>query len=506
LRLLVTETLDPDGAMASWASPDLAALGHEVLALPSQELAPMLGPGGLAALVEAIAEQWRPDVVLLCPPYDHVGRDTLERLASLGARTVAFAFDEPLFSGAQTERFGARCAFSHIFVTAPREAKALGAMGAPASYLRWAASRAAFSPGSAPEVSSKVVLVGRPYARRVALLASLAREGLPVAVFGHGWSRFGGELSGVEIGGPLSGPEMHTVLASAGAVITTGDWEDEPIAMVKYRLLEAAFCGARQVAQASPDLRSYFTADEVPDYRDATDLVSTLRAILADPDAATRRAERARARAISEHTWTSRWVELSAALALPDLPARPRAVPASYVAGLAMLAHDAERRGADRLARAAFERWASLKDDATAEAGLARLALRAGDHANVAHHAARARAIRTRHPHASDGLHATLPAGGGLGLVGFLDPRAEYLALELAALIETDPETARQRVSEAAHTPTTLVAAATVLVPTEQGAEVWRALFELALALAPGHAHAGRWRDYLGSAAGVDVG
>jgi hypothetical protein len=51
VRIAITETLDPDGALARWASPDLMAMGHHVVPLPTQELAPVLGAHGLSAWI-----------------------------------------------------------------------------------------------------------------------------------------------------------------------------------------------------------------------------------------------------------------------------------------------------------------------------------------------------------------------------------------------------------------------------------------------------------------------
>ncbi len=505
----MTETLDPDGAMASWATPGLAEAGHEALPLPTQELVPLLGADGLGALILAVAREWRPDLVLLCPPYDHVGRRTLHGLHALGVRPVAFAFDEPLFSDARYAVEPANWAdYAHVFVAAPEVAERLCRKGVRASWLRWASSLAAFGTAAAGDgLRDRVLLVGRPYARRVELLAELSRRGLPLRVHGHGWWAHADVLRGVELGGPLSGLAMHEALRTAGAVITTGDWEDQPVAMVKYRLLEAAFSGARQVAQFSPDLRAYFSAEEVPHYESAEDLAHTLADILEHPKAASERAARAHRRALAEHTWQTRFVELLSALGVSATREQPSSPPSAYLVGLSLIAHDAERRGALALAREAFRRWAALTDDPTPEAGLARIALAEADTGRLTFHAAQALAKHARDPRNADGLYATLPTqvGTGLGAVGYLDPRPEYLALELSARIALDPVDAIAFMTSLLPKPDLIVATAAILVPTPSPdeARAWRCLFEWALAASPiAHAHlqrdhAARWRSHL---------
>lgn len=520
MRLLVTETLDPDGAMHRWCTPDLVALGHEALALPTQELAPLLGPDGLAAWILAVAEHFRPDLVLLCPPYDHVSRATLATLEDLGAQTVAYCFDEPLFPvGAR--RAAALTAYHSRFATAPDKVLALPG---PTGWLRWAASpdafaeRAALHPSWMDALRNAVVLVGRPYQRRLELVAALAEHNVPVVVFGHGWvhgAGQGGDLASgnPRFGPPLTGPEMHAVLAAAGLVLTTGDWEGLALPMVKYRLLEAALCGAPQVVQRSPDLASYFEEGlEVAGYESFDELAEVCRRLLADPTHAKAMAERARTRALREHSWRTRFGELlaqldpprstSTSISTPTSPARSN-IPPAYLAGLALIAHDAERRGATRLAHAAFALWERLAPNPTACAGLARL----GSGEPFARQALQ---HLEADPRATSGLYARLPTsvGTGLGQIGFLDPSPELLAMRLAALLD-DPDAKALNEADALIAalraqPELLVATAALLVPDGEGecATRWRALFAAALdAHTTTHdfdEHRPRWREAAG--------
>lgn len=497
MRIIVAETLDPDGALARWASPDLAALGHEVLPLPTQEVAPFLGARGLGAWIEACVESFRPALVIVCPPYDHVGAATWDRCRALGAKVVGFAMDEPLFAAARARpaivgRYEAAVrSYDRYYVTAPDAAAALAARGLPARWLRWAlsattvdeASEASAAAAALPDVRGHAVIVGRAYARRVALAAALA-EVVPVALFGHGWPRVVGRA---RVHGPLTGPDMRTVLAAAGVLVTTGDWEDQAIPMVKARLLEAAFAGAVQVAQRSPDLDAYFPEDEVARFDGwprIDDLAAACAARLADPIAARAAAGRAHARALREHTWSVRFAEMADDLGLPANGAADRIAPmrpAAWRAVIAAAAADAERRGAERLAAALWSEVGDAMGEARVLAGFdpGRAVMRAGD------------ALRDAEPRATVGLYARVPTPApALGHVGLLDPGPELEAIRIGAMLARDDVAAAlAAIEDLASTGDfdRLVATAALLEDDGEPAHavVWRTLFAAALAATP---------------------
>ena len=309
----------------------------------------------------------------------------------------------------------------------------------------------------------------------MALVRELAAA-VPVMVFGHGWGDH--DLGQATRHGPLTGEAMHAVLGAAGVVVTTGDWEDQAIAMVKVRLLEAAFAKAVQVTQQSADLDAYFCAAEVPRFADSATLIAHCRDALADPVAARARADAAYQRAQHDHTWRVRFGELD----LVTHDSAPRQPPAAWRAGLCAAAADAERRGASRLAATLYEAAGDLM-------GVARTRL-AQDPVAAARAAAQALAQRHVDPSTAVGLYARLPTPSpALGHLGFLDPTPELDAIELSALLASGDIAAATRKIEAlrAGDPDRLVATATVLarddVPSHQ--PLWDALFAAALAANP---------------------
>jgi len=524
-RALVSETLDPDGAMCRCMTPDLAQLGWTAWPLPTQEVVPHLGADGHRALLIAMAEHLRPHVVTLHPPYDYLDDETTAALRGLGARVVALAFDDAIF-GPMRQRAGRSEAWSRALArrwdlyaaTDPAVVEGLAPAGdaaAPARHLRFAASPEPFAERAACGVDpaalgQSAVLIGRAYPRRVALVEALGRAGVPVQVFGSGWAPWRERLpEPVAIHGVLTRPAMNAVHAAAGVVVTTGDWEGEAVAMVKYRLLEVAMAGGSQVAQRSPDLGAYFAPEEVPGYGDADELIALVRDALAAPRRARLRAERARARALREHTWASRWAELLAGLGPLADPGPPRGGPCpAYANALAVIAHGAERDGALRRAEAYFEAWSRHAPGGVGPHwGLARVAFRTGEpgKARDAAEAALAR-LPQRDPHVLPVAVAVGEGPRGLGLSGFLDPRVELTALWLVAAADTPGGLEAALEGVARLDDEEIVCVASILEADDEPSHqpLWRALFRGALAARPWMRpdlqarHAGRWRRTVG--------
>lgn len=204
--------------------------------------------------------------------------------------------------------------------------------------------------------------MGRAYKRRLSLVRILAEAGLTVHVFGLRWTETTGLWpKGIVVGPPLTREEMIAHYRTAGVVVTTGDWEDDAVPMVKVRLLEVAFAGGFQVAQASPDLRAYFPEAEVPSWNTEEEMVACVRAALAAPGSCREEASAAHARALRDHRWIVRWPELTEAAArvgrpLGTSPQRPRRSTA-YAQFLTQTARQLEASGAQTSALSFSQRF-----------------------------------------------------------------------------------------------------------------------------------------------------
>ncbi len=407
-RVAFSMTIDPDGAMHDWVDlPD----GWAMTRVPTQEAVHLVGAAAYQEILVEIAERERPDVLVVHPPYDHLTEAGAARIRAAGTALVGWAFDDEIFAGAYSPSTRAALARMYDRYATTRE-------------VRWATAPLPALPERAPEWDA--ALVGRAYPRRAALVEKLRAAGLRVATRGLGWPE-----------GFVSRAGMLDLYARAAVVITTADWEHLAVPMVKHRLLDAAMLGAFQVAQAAPDLRGYFSAEEVPSFADADELLARVREALADPVARRERARRARARALAEHTWARRFPELIAPLALaPERAPTGRARLLDQI--LLALASRAEASGRTAAAAALWrEALGRDPDQPTALAGLGRCLRDLGDPAAALPLLARAAAAPTSPTAAA--LHCTLPAFGvgvGLGRLGLFPPAAEPTVFRLAALLE----------------------------------------------------------------------
>src|SRR5262249_3939013 len=266
----------------------------------------------------------------------------------------------------------------------------------------------------------EVVLVGRAYPRRQALVERLRADGVNIVARGDGWR-----------GGVIAREAMLDLYARAAVVLTTADWEDVVVPMVKHRLLDAAMLGAFQVAQEAPDLRRYFPPEEVPGWSNPEELVEKVRAALDDPAGRRRSAEAARARALREHTWSRRFAELLGPLTVTPSGRQPgRSLLFDQL--LLALAVRAEGQQRPRAAAALYRAlWARGPDEPPALAGLGRC-LRDDGALEEAVEPLRAAAAAPM-PAAAAALDAGIP---GLGRLGIVPPAAEPTCFLIATLIE----------------------------------------------------------------------
>lgn len=463
MRVLVNEPLDPHGSLYRWISADLAALGHEVLACPVQELVPRLGVRAYQATLVDLVTTYRVDLVLVHPPYDFLGLDAARAVQAAGARLVAFGFDDTIMSpllreerraAALVASFDAR--FSLYTSTSATWVAWLRAHGLRrAARLRWAMSRPAprlGGPQVRPSPRARVLLMGRPYPRRVRLLRALAAEGARVDVYGHGWEEVAPELPPeVTLRGVLQGPARAATFRAAPAVLCPAGWEDRPdVRMVKARLLEVTTAGGLALAERCPDLDDYFGSDEVLGYdtpAQAARWCERLSAGEVDGLAVARRGER---RALGEHSWEQRLPELSALLDEHQVGLRTRQggpglhelrPPSSYRVAMMALAHDLERAGAWSAAATVLAALLVLSpDDSAALAALGRCQYAQGDPASAVATLSRAAQAITGSVGADAAqLPLSWPAASGrtgLGVAGLLGPGFELAAYRLAALVD----------------------------------------------------------------------
>ena len=444
-RLLLSETLDPDGALHRWLSPDVRTLGWDVRVLPTQEAVHLLGSHAYAELVLDVVAELRPHVLLCHPPYDHLPPGICTRIREQGARLVAMTFDDALFvdSWGAIEHEDLLDRFD-LWCTTDLRGPGVQAGAVP---LRWALSTASLPTPDPAAPCHDVLLTGRRRPERARLVAELASRGIEVATYGAGWPN-----------GSVTASMHAGLLRRAGVVITPNDSVD----MIKVRLLEAGLAGAAQVVEWATDLDAYFPGGNAPpSWRTAEECAALIRSGAEPAD-------------FSAHTWIARWPEVTARLTLAALPEGPRSS-RTLDRLCCAVGHGFEQRGHVARARPCFE----AAEGPVALAGQARCALARSDWATALERADAAIDLLEVAP-ATAYLQAFVPSHGqgtGMGLVGGIDPRIELEAIGLVALLETgrvDEATRRaRRATSKART-----AIAQVMCPDEQPerAAFWEAL------------------------------
>ncbi len=228
---------------------------------------------------------------------------------------------------------------------------------------------------------------------------------------------------------------MLDLYGKARIVLTTADWEDCDVRMVKHRVLDTALLGAFQMVEHSPDLSAYFAEDEVVAYRDVDELCTLLGAWIPEGWKCKQYAARARARCINQHCWTLRWPQLIDGLPVQPMAAtgQSRLLDQTY----AVLAARAEQ---EQRLPAALALWSTLAgrqpESSTAHAGVGRCLLASGKPAESI--APLLRSLATP-PVTASYLSAQVASNGlgaAMGQHGLWPPIAESAALLVAAYEE----------------------------------------------------------------------
>jgi spore maturation protein CgeB len=155
--------------------------------------------------------------------------------------------------------------------------------------------------------------VGSAYAYRERFVREL--RGYPLRLWGGGWSRVDiPEVRAMVAGGPVWGRAKLAVYS--GSTLSLNHHHPmNDIVGVNTRTFELAASGACQVVDDKEELAHLFTpGEEAVVYRDLSELRRQLDYYLAHPDEARDIGERARKRALAEHTLRHRIEEMLSVL------------------------------------------------------------------------------------------------------------------------------------------------------------------------------------------------
>jgi len=148
------------------------------------------------------------------------------------------------------------------------------------------------------------------------VVADALTVGLRPAIYGGGWH--GLVDPELLIADHIHNDQLPIVYSSAGVVLNDHWRTMQAWGFVSNRLFDVLACGTPVISDPVAGLEELFDG-AVLEYHDPEELRALVDAVLSDPDAARRRAERGRARVLAAHTFDHRAHEL---LALIDQDAK----------------------------------------------------------------------------------------------------------------------------------------------------------------------------------------
>ncbi|OLN24606.1 CgeB family protein [Desulfovibrio sp. DV] len=280
--------------------------------------------------ISAKVETFGPDLVLALAQAP-LSRQTLKRLRRDGVKTAMwFVEDFQLFTYWETF-----APYYDVFAVIQKEpfAHKLAAIGQPnVVYLPMAADPAVhrpleISPVERRTYGAEVSFMGAGYPNRRLAFARLLDFGL--GIFGSDWDGDAALSGRLRLGGRRIDTEEAVKIFNAATVnlnlhssvlakelVPAGDF-------VNPRTFELAMCGAFQLVSERTLLPELFADDELVRFGSMEELREKLAHFLAHPEERQAYAQRARARALAEHTYGQRMEQLLGFVArcFPDWPA-----------------------------------------------------------------------------------------------------------------------------------------------------------------------------------------
>ena len=292
--------------------PALRALGHEVELFNSFDRAAYADFAELNLRLVGRIIAFRPDVVFCVLMHYEVWFDTLDVIrARTPALTVNWGTDNS-WKFHQFSRFLARHVDLHVTTdaTAAAAAARLGLTNVVSS--QWAASSGRLAePIPAADCSYDVSFVGAAYGNRRNLISALARRGVKVACFGHGWER--GAIGSSEVGQIYRGSRISLNFADSGLQLAGGRIKRSR--QIKARTFEVSGAGGMLLTEAADRLDSYLQPGrEIVTFTGIDDLARKICHYLSQPLERDAIAREGHARVRRDHLYESRFGAVLAAL------------------------------------------------------------------------------------------------------------------------------------------------------------------------------------------------
>jgi spore maturation protein CgeB len=285
--------------------PALVDLGHEVHLFESFDRAAYRDFADLNRQFLARIEALQPDLVLAVLMHYELWTETLDLVRSrCRAVVVNWGTDDSWKYG----QF-ARLVAPHVdlWLTTSHDALAQARRDGlgNVALTQWAANaRAIAEPLPAGACRHRVTFVGSAYGNRRRWIEALARRGIEVECFGHGWPH-----------GPVAAADIPRIVRESVISLNFGDSGLHFRGVVPYRsrqlkarVFEVPGAGGFLLTESAEHLAEYYAPGrEVETFDSADELVRKIRHHLAHPEERDRIARAGHARTRREHTYVERF-------------------------------------------------------------------------------------------------------------------------------------------------------------------------------------------------------
>jgi spore maturation protein CgeB len=153
-----------------------------------------------------------------------------------------------------------------------------------------------------------VSFVGMPHGNRVEILQQLVDAGIGVHVWGSGWST-----------GRVSLEEMVKIFNQSKINLNLSRCSSADLLQIKARDFEVPGCGGFLMSGYNPELASYYEfGKEIETYSDVKELIEKIRYYLLHEEERERIAAAGHKRAVDEHSYKQRFVNIFQRMGLVD--------------------------------------------------------------------------------------------------------------------------------------------------------------------------------------------
>jgi spore maturation protein CgeB len=288
--------------------PAFAALGHQVDLFDSFDRSQYRDFAELNLRLIERVQAFQPDVVFCVLMGYEVWLETLDLMRSQTPAAVVNWGTDDSWKFRQFTRFLAKHVDLHVTTHAPAmaEAEKLGIDNVIVS--QWAAAAARLAePLPSQDCAYDVSFVGAAYGNRRAQVEQMARRGIAVTCFGHGWQR-----------GPVGSGEIDQIYRSSRISLNFADsgLQLSGIGLarsrqIKARTFEVPGAGGFLLSEANDRLGEYFRVGaELDIYRDHDELAQKIRYYLSHPEARDAIARAGHERTRREHTYEARFAPI----------------------------------------------------------------------------------------------------------------------------------------------------------------------------------------------------